>query len=177
MFPKQVMFNKITIKLKSFIFKLWNKNVKKTNLNKSTETDYLLNCISVYNSIEPNELNDISQEKLFFVSINSKYKNIEEYTKYIDQLIYIITNDKVITTDLITYDWFDLTSEQFFTDKENFYLDIINSFMEFKTNVILLCHELLLDRDTLGVHEHNRVITINIIRNLIDIGNQIKSLR
>lgn len=144
-------------------------NKLKSNFKKDNkEKENVQGCLDIYSEMNVNLV--IDSEKFLFTPFLIKQTNVEAYVELLDLFIERIRSNEVIKPEDIPDYSNSKSLEIFFTDKEGKYLDYNESLMLLKNAVLTLCHELILNREDIGVHEHNRRILSTVLVDLTELG-------
>ncbi len=152
---------KYLFKILTFLF------IKK---KESTSLDNNLSnvCLKIYTEL--NDVINLNEATLLFNYFQPRVSNVDEYILLLDTFTRKIRNGQIIKSEDIPDYQKECNLELFFTDRNKNYLDPNESLSDLINSTIGFCHELLIDQTDVGVHEHNRIVTIPILNDLIDIA-------
>ncbi len=127
-------------------------------------------CLALLELLKGEKLPDKEFDSRLNLKISVLYKNITEYSRRLKEINYQIDRKSLISSDMLSATPIVVILDSFFTDENNYYVEVNQSFDNFKQE----CTRLLLqiaesDSAEYGYFEHTARVLRNVLLNIEDV--------
>lgn len=133
--------------------------------------------IALFTLLDGNKLKRLPRSIRLKSKLEVAYPNISKYTQSIKELIYTVDNQRLISSDMQNDRKYVVIFDSFFTDQNNYYVEIDSAFNEYKAQCLKLL-DLLEPTDTAeyGYYEYLSRVLKNEILHIEDLLIRLVSL-